>query len=203
MTKKRLTKVGMVVSILVAICGVLVILGAMGGDTSGPGGAPSYYDHGYASFGADFYSYVSNNSAEAAEAARTTASNLGDIADLLRNVCGIFLIGFGMMGFCVFGIINAGFKEAAAVAAPVTPVAPVAEPVVEETAEAEEAEEAVAEPVVEAEEVESETEAAEVETTEELDEDAEKILAKLDELKDEGILTEEEFEEEKNKILNK
>lgn len=200
MTKKRLTKVGMVVSILVAICGVLVILGAMGGDTSGPGGAPSYYDHGYASFGADFYSYVSNNAAEAAEAARTTASNLGDIADLLRNVCGIFLIGFGMMGFCVFGIINAGFKEAAAVAAPVTPVAPVAEPVVEETAEAEEA---VAEPVVEAEEVEPETEASEVETAEETEEDKEKILAKLHELKDEGILTEEEFEEEKNKILNK
>lgn len=193
MTKKRLTKVGMVVSILVAICGVLVILGAMGGDTSGPGGAPSYYDQGYASFGADFYSYVSNNAAEAAEAARATASNLGDIADLLRNVCGIFLIGFGMMGFCVFGIINAGLKEAAAVAAPATPVAPVVEPVVEETVETED----------ESEEIESETEEAEIETTEELDEDAKKILAKLDELKEEGILTEEEYEEEKNKILNK
>ena len=108
MSKKTFATLGMILGVIMALSGILTITGAMGGDTSYPSSAPYSYDSGYASFGADFYTYVSNNSAEAASAARTTASNLEDIAELLKNVCGAFLIGFGLMGVCFFGTIRAG-----------------------------------------------------------------------------------------------
>lgn len=106
MSKKVFATLGMIFGLVIALCGILTVTGKMGGDTSYPSSAPYSYESGYASFGADFYTYVSNNSAEAASAARTTASNLEDIAELLKNVCGIFLMGFGMMGFCFFGAIR-------------------------------------------------------------------------------------------------
>lgn len=106
MSRKVFATLGMIFGLAIALCGIMTITGTMGGDTSHPSSAPYSYDSGYASFGADFYTYVSNNSAEAASAARTTASNLEDIAQLLKNVCGIFLMGFGMMGFCFFGAIR-------------------------------------------------------------------------------------------------
>ena len=119
MSKKTYATLGMILGLIMALSGILTITGAMGGDTSYPSSAPYSYESGYASFGADFYTYVSNNSAEAASAARTTASNLEDIAELLKNVCGAFLIGFGLMGFCFFGTIRAGCTVPAA--EPVTP----------------------------------------------------------------------------------
>lgn len=47
-----------------------------------------------------------NNSAEAASGARTAAYNLEDIALLLKNVCGIFLIGFGLLSLCHFTMLE-------------------------------------------------------------------------------------------------
>lgn len=115
MNRKVFATLGMIFGLLIALCGILTLSGKLGGDTSYPSSAPYSYDSGYASFGADFYTYVSNNAAETASAARTTAGNLEDIAELLKNVCGIFLIGFGMMGFCFFGAIR---KESTAVPVP-------------------------------------------------------------------------------------
>ena len=46
-----------------------------------------------------------------ASAARTTASNIGDIAELLKNVCGVFLMGFGLLSLCFFGMIFVGEKK--------------------------------------------------------------------------------------------
>lgn len=110
MNKKIISLIAMIVSLAIVLCGVLVISGAMGGDTSYA--SSSYrYDSGYAEFGADFYTYVSNNAAEAASAARTTASNIGDIAELLKNVCGVFLMGFGLLSLCFFGMIFVGEKK--------------------------------------------------------------------------------------------
>lgn len=128
MNKKNFSMIGMVVSLAVALCGILTIFGVMGGDASSASSAPYYYDSGYASFGADFYGYVTNNAAEAADAAQATASNLVDIADLLRNVCGIFLIGFGLMGFAGFGYLWCGLKKEKIAAA----ASPVSETVLEE-----------------------------------------------------------------------
>ena len=104
---------GKIICLLLVACGLLVMVGVLGGDTSSPGSAGYMYDSGYASFGADFYTYVSNNAAEAASGARTAAYNLQDIAVLLKNVCGIFLMGFGLIGFCAFGAAGAAFKAAA------------------------------------------------------------------------------------------
>lgn len=113
MSKKVFATLGMVFGLVIALCGILTITGEMGGDTSYPSSAPYSYESGYASFGADFYTYVSNNSAEAASAARTTASNLEDIAELLKNVCGVFLMGFGMLGLCFFGAMRCDCKAPA------------------------------------------------------------------------------------------
>ncbi len=117
MTKKRFATIGMIVSILIVLMGILVISGAFGGDGDYPGSAPSYYDSGYASFGGDFYTYVNNNAGEAASAARTTARNLDTLNDLAKNVCGIFLMGFGLMGLCAFGIVRCSYTAPVAVAA--------------------------------------------------------------------------------------
>jgi len=125
MSKKLFSILGIVFSALIVVSGVLVVFGVLGGDASGATSAPSKYDSGYASFGADFYSFVNNNAAEAAVAARFTASNVRSLCELLKNVCGIFLMGFGLMGVCFFGIQLVACKEAAKAAAPVAPAAPV------------------------------------------------------------------------------
>lgn len=123
MNKKTISLIAMIVSILVVFFGFLTLVGAMGGDTSTSGGSfdsGSYlYDSGYAEFGADFYTYVSNNAAAAADAAesaasaaRTVAANLDDIATLLKSFCGIFLMGFGLVNLCRFAMIWNEAKEA-------------------------------------------------------------------------------------------
>lgn len=145
MSKKNFSMIGMVVSLVVALCGILTIAGVMGGDAYSANSAPSYYDSGYAIFGADFYGYVTNNAAEAADAARATASNLVSIAHLLRNVCGIFLVGFGLMGFAGFGYLWCGFKKEK----PVAVVPKAADAVLEEQNVAESEEESVEEVAVE------------------------------------------------------
>ena len=69
------------------------------------------YPKDYIEFGADFYTYVNNNAAEAAIAARTVASNLDSIADVIKSACGIFLIGFGLLSLCCFAMIISLFYE--------------------------------------------------------------------------------------------
>jgi len=111
MTKRNFSMIGMVVALIVAFCGILTLCGVMGGDTGHPSSASYLYDSGYASFGADFYSYVCNNAAEAADGAQKAASNLNEIAKLLKNIFGIIMIGFGLIAFCVFGMIWAGTEK--------------------------------------------------------------------------------------------
>lgn len=116
MNKKVFAIAGMVVSGLVILMGLLAMGGSLGGNAYSPGGASYLYDSGYASFGGDFYSYVNNNAAEAADAAATTASNVRELCELVRTVSGAFLMGFGAMGLCYFGIQFCGEKEKMAVA---------------------------------------------------------------------------------------
>ena len=103
MRGKTFSAAGMIISALIVIFGILFIAGALTGETYRASGA-GLYDAGYASFGADFYTYVSNNAAEAASAGRAAASNLDDIFHLARTFGGIFLMGFGLLGFCLFGM---------------------------------------------------------------------------------------------------
>ena len=132
MKKKTLALIGMIVAAVMFLCGLLVMVGAFGGDTTSASGAGYLYDSGYATFGADFYNYVTNNAAEAASASRTAAGNLDDIATLLKNVCGVFLMGIGAMAACGFGMVFFACKAqevpAAAYPPPFVPFAPAPAP---------------------------------------------------------------------------
>ena len=157
--KKTYSIIAMVVSVLIVLFGVLTLAGALGGDTSYPSSAPWSYDTGYATFGGDFYTYVSNNAGEAASASRTAASNLDEIATLLKSFCGISLSGFGLLSFCFFGTILAEEKRREALNLQFAAKA-AAEQAEEETA----AEEAVCEEIF----TEATVEMEETEETEEL-----------------------------------
>lgn len=75
--------------------------------------APSYVDSGYASFGADFYTYVTNNAADAASAVHTVAANqvrifdqMNQVKTILTRFFGFVLISLGGMGVCLFGFLS-------------------------------------------------------------------------------------------------
>ena len=155
MIKKLVSAAGMLVGVVVIVMGILVMAGVLGGNAYSASTASYQFDSGYASFGADFYTYVSNNAAEAASATRTVASNLVRIADLLKNALGILTIAFGAFMLFYFAIkfLGACEKAAAVKAAPAPAFVPEAaneEAVIAEEAVAEETvEEAVAEETVE------------------------------------------------------
>lgn len=111
MDKKKFATIGMICSTLFVVMGILVFTGLLGGDASYPSGASYGYDSGYATFGADFYNFVSNNAAEAASASRTAANNVKELCLLIKNVCGVALMGFGLFGVCHFGILRCSFIE--------------------------------------------------------------------------------------------
>ena len=104
--KKKLALIGMIAGIAMIFIGLLAMCGAFGGSSSFGGSSP--YNSGYASFGADYYTYSVNNSAEAASAARAAAHNVGDVSDFMQVCGGLFLMLFGLMAFCGFGIVYAG-----------------------------------------------------------------------------------------------
>ena len=103
--KKTLSIIGIMVGFLFVLVGILSAGGALGGDTSNPTSAPYSYDSGYATFGADYYTYSVNNTAEAAAAARAAAYNTVDIAEFLCLAFGLASILFGFVVMCGFGIV--------------------------------------------------------------------------------------------------
>ena len=104
--KKYFSIAGMIASVLVILFGILAVSGALGDADSYGGESP--YDSGYASFGGDYYTYSVNNSAETTSAVNAVASNLREISDILRNSLGLFMIGFGLLSLCGFGILYSG-----------------------------------------------------------------------------------------------
>ena len=106
MNKKIFATIGMVISAVVIFMGLLAMTGALGGDPHYAESASYFYDTGYASFGGDFYTYVNNNAAEAADAVSAVAANIREVNSLLKNVCGVFLMGFGAFGLCHFGTLR-------------------------------------------------------------------------------------------------
>ena len=105
MSKKYYAVCGLIIGTIVVILGTLVTSGAIGGNTVTATTSPSsiLYSSGYASFGADFYTYVTNNAQEAASAARTIADNQNVIYGFQRSAFGIALIVFGLFMNCLFG----------------------------------------------------------------------------------------------------
>ena len=113
MNSKKYAVFGILSGVLAVVLGVVIMCGLFGGDTySGGSGAPYSYDSGYATFGADFYTIVTNNAEEAAEAGRTVARNLDEIAKLLKYSLGCILIISGLFMICHFGMEHAKIKEA-------------------------------------------------------------------------------------------
>lgn len=138
--KSTLATIGMVVCALFVIVGLLCTFGVFGGSVSlaksydsdyvydgAFSDSKSYYDTGYASFGGDAYTYMSNNAAAAAEAAASAAraaaetfeaaeaaataaakaaNNIASIWSLISIVSGLLMIGIGMFGVCYFAIIR-------------------------------------------------------------------------------------------------
>lgn len=110
MSKKLFATIGMIVCVLLVIMG----FATMGQDNECSIASRSgMYDSGLTSFGADFYTYSNNNTAEAASAARITANNIYDLYDLLADVFGWFFVFAGLIGFCHFGVVRAGCNAAA------------------------------------------------------------------------------------------
>lgn len=115
MSKKVFATIGMIVCVLFVVMGFVTI----GRDNSCSKAYQSgMYDSGFATFGADYYTYSSNNAAETANAARTTANNIYQLYNLLTDVFGWFFVFSGLAGFCHFGVICADCKDAAVSAAP-------------------------------------------------------------------------------------
>lgn len=113
--KRKFTLLGIITGLIVILFGILVMAGAFGANTYSASSS-SYYDSGYGRFGADFYTYVVNNAAETASAARTAANNLNHIAGFLRAVSGIMLMAFGLFMVCLFGCkLEKDFKLSSAI----------------------------------------------------------------------------------------
>ncbi len=100
--KKTFLLIGTAVSLVIALLGILLWAGAFASEPQ-TANSPSYsLDYGYAAFGADFYTYVANNSGYAAYASAQVARNQINIFKLIKNASGIFLLGFGLICACAF-----------------------------------------------------------------------------------------------------
>ena len=87
---------GIFISVIIVIFGILVLLGVFTKSI----GSLYGYKLGYAEFGGDAYTYMNNNVAEAANVARG-----------INTASGIFLIGFGLLGVCLFNYLMDKSKE--------------------------------------------------------------------------------------------
>ncbi len=94
LVKKTLSVIGLIIGLAFVIVGILSVSGGLDGSSYYSMSASYEYDSGYASFGADYYTYSVNNTAEIAYAARTIA-----------NFLGLSSILFGLMVMCGFGIV--------------------------------------------------------------------------------------------------
>ena len=92
--KKILSVMGLIIGLAFVIVGILSISGGLDGSDYYSMDPSFEYDSGYATFGADYYTYSVNNTAAIAYAARTIATFLG-----LSSVL------FGLMVMCGFGIV--------------------------------------------------------------------------------------------------
>ncbi len=103
--KKTLSLIGILTGIAVIIFALCILFGAFSKEWSV--GGYSSYDSGYANFGADYYTYSVNNSAETTTAVRAAARNIGNVYELLELCVGCFMLFFGIMSVCGFGMVFA------------------------------------------------------------------------------------------------
>lgn len=107
-SKKTLSIIGMIVGLVFVIVGILTIAGVFGSEISHPTNVGIGYEHGFATFGGDYYTYSSNNAADAAHAAYSATNNIVHLAEFLFTFFGLFSMLFGLMVTCGFGIVFSG-----------------------------------------------------------------------------------------------
>lgn len=103
MSKKISKIIGLVVSVILIIVGIAICKGELTGDNYYTEPANYLYDYGYATFGADFYTFVSNNAALAAYNTVKAVAQISNMITLMENVFGWAFIATGMFGICKFG----------------------------------------------------------------------------------------------------
>ena len=104
-SRKTLSIIGMVVGLAFVIVGILTIAGVFGSEISHPTNIGIGYEHGFATFGGDYYTYSSNNAADAAHAAYSATNNIVHLAEFLFIFFGLFSMLFGLVVTCGFGIV--------------------------------------------------------------------------------------------------
>ena len=100
----------MIAGAVLIVLGIVAVSGGFA-NTYGPNNYTSY-DHGFATFGADYYTYSVNNSASAANAAASASNNARETVKLLESCLGIFMIFSGVFAICGFGAVFAGCANA-------------------------------------------------------------------------------------------
>ena len=104
MSKKASKIMGLVVSAIIVVIGIIILFGGFTGDNYYSSASNYNYDYGYATFGADFYNYVSNNAAYAAYNTSKVAAYVQDLTDLMEVAFGFAFIFAGLLGICKFAV---------------------------------------------------------------------------------------------------
>lgn len=126
--KKVSAFLGLAAGLLAILIGILILSGSIGGNTS-------YYayseyissiDSGRTAFGADFYTYVNNNAANAVTAAKNTTNAVEGVGESLEDL--FYLVrAIGGWGILLFGLfITFHFAGKLPEKAPAAGTAPVA-----------------------------------------------------------------------------
>lgn len=93
---------GMAVCLLSVLLGILILCGVFGG-LRGNYPTSTTYDHGYAMFGNDYYTYMNNNAAATTSAISSVNRNIIAQSKLIKNISGLAFMSVGIIGFFAFG----------------------------------------------------------------------------------------------------
>ncbi len=104
---KTACKIGMIAGLVIIIVGIVFASKSSFYSSS----ASYWYDSGYALFGADFYNYVNNNTAEAT----ANIKQVGYAVESVNNSLGILMVCFGFFDVCLFWALHGGKNENTAV----------------------------------------------------------------------------------------
>lgn len=109
--KKKFSIVGIIVGVAFILVGILAMAGVFGGIPSYPKYTPAKYDLGYGTFGADYYTYSVNNTAEIANFTEATCYGVAEITKFLTAFMGVSSMLVGVIVICGFGIVLSTCKN--------------------------------------------------------------------------------------------
>ena len=111
--KKIISIIGIAISLAILVMGFSSMNATFKNNTDTMG--TTTQEHGYATFGSDYYTYSNNNMALAGYGALNAANNIADLADLTEDIAkqqqtigAYVLIALGGMGICAVGLVFVG-----------------------------------------------------------------------------------------------